>query len=321
MMAQTNRSILLIVITTAVLIVAGALAPLAVHAQSASVTLQNFSFQPSTMMVPVGTTVTWTNMDNVAHTSTSDNGAWDSGPINTGASYHHTFTTAGTFTYHCTFHPYMHGTIVVGVSTPHAGGSQPATVYPSGTGHPAVTVTPSAVTVGMTAVVQGTRFTSNNWAFAYWQRPDGTWHGMWVFTSPAGLFSFRLGFNPRHGTGTEFVTAFDFGSRTWAPFATVSVTAGVAHLAGQLVASPNPVMNGRTTTIVGSGFTPNTRVFVEWRRPNGSMAAVWAFANSGGSFAFTLLADPRLGCGPRTFIAFDRTMQAQTAPYVLDETC
>jgi plastocyanin len=65
-----------------------------------------------TVVVKAGTTVTWVNKDNTQHTSTSDSGLWDSGILQTGQSFSHTFTSPGTYPYHCNVHP-MVGTIVV----------------------------------------------------------------------------------------------------------------------------------------------------------------------------------------------------------------
>lgn len=79
------------------------------------VSIVNYSFYPQTLHVKVGTTVTWTNMDNVAHTVTSDTGLFNSSLLNHMQSFSYTFTTAGTYTYHCTPHPYMTGTIIVAV--------------------------------------------------------------------------------------------------------------------------------------------------------------------------------------------------------------
>jgi len=78
-----------------------------------AVSIANFAFQPASLQVAVGATVTWTNADSTAHTVTSDTGAFDSGPLAPGASFSQTFTTAGTFTYHCQIHPFMTATIVV----------------------------------------------------------------------------------------------------------------------------------------------------------------------------------------------------------------
>jgi plastocyanin len=77
----------------------------------------SFGFSPSSVTVKVGDTVEWVNNSTVAHTSTSDSGSavsWDSSAIDSGGgTFSFTFTKAGTYTYHCSFHPSMHGTIVV----------------------------------------------------------------------------------------------------------------------------------------------------------------------------------------------------------------
>src|SRR4051812_18433560 len=78
-----------------------------------AVTIANFSFAPSTLEVPVGTTVTWTNNDSTNHTATADDGSFDSKPISSGQTFTQTFSTAGTFKYHCSIHPAMTGTVTV----------------------------------------------------------------------------------------------------------------------------------------------------------------------------------------------------------------
>jgi len=77
-----------------------------------TVTVQDFSFSPATLSVTVGSTIQWTNKGPSAHTATSDIGIWDSGQLSSplgsnslGGSYRFTFTTTGTFHYHCTIHP------------------------------------------------------------------------------------------------------------------------------------------------------------------------------------------------------------------------
>lgn len=81
-----------------------------------SVTIQNFAFTPSSITVKVGTTVTWTNKMNVSHTVTSDDGV-TGGPnsqlIEGGKTYSFTFAKAGTYTYHCSIHSSMKGTVTV----------------------------------------------------------------------------------------------------------------------------------------------------------------------------------------------------------------
>ena len=81
-----------------------------------TITIKNFAFDPSTLTVKTGTVVTWVNQDAAPHTIVSDTGslvAFSSDSLPTGASYNVTFTTPGTYTYHCSIHPSMTGTIVV----------------------------------------------------------------------------------------------------------------------------------------------------------------------------------------------------------------
>jgi plastocyanin len=84
-----------------------------VTARAASVSVANMAFSPASVGTTLGGTVTWTYPDAVAHTSTSDQGFWDSGTKSGGATYSHTFTSAGTFAYHCSIHSMMHGTVKV----------------------------------------------------------------------------------------------------------------------------------------------------------------------------------------------------------------
>jgi plastocyanin len=77
------------------------------------IVVQNLAYGNTTLEVQRGTTVTWVNRDQVQHTVTSDNGNFDSGMINGGASWSYTFTEAGTFPYHCTPHPFMQARIIV----------------------------------------------------------------------------------------------------------------------------------------------------------------------------------------------------------------
>ncbi|HMF93126.1 MAG TPA: plastocyanin/azurin family copper-binding protein [Vicinamibacterales bacterium] len=71
------------------------------------------AFNPNPVTVSVGTTVRWTNTDSVAHTSTADGSAWNSGTLAAGAHFDFTFQATGTFPYHCAIHPGMVGSIVV----------------------------------------------------------------------------------------------------------------------------------------------------------------------------------------------------------------
>lgn len=78
-----------------------------------TVSIENMSFQPGTLTIKVGTEVTWNNNDSVTHTVTSDTSAFDSGRVNSGSSYKHTFNKAGTYPYHCSIHTNMTGIITV----------------------------------------------------------------------------------------------------------------------------------------------------------------------------------------------------------------
>ena len=77
-----------------------------------AVAIDSFAFSPATLKTRVGQKVTWTNRQGVAHTVTA-NGAAFNHPMPSGARFSFAFTKAGTFAYHCTIHPSMHGTIVV----------------------------------------------------------------------------------------------------------------------------------------------------------------------------------------------------------------
>lgn len=96
-----------------------AAAPSANAAQHA-VQIADSAFAPATVTVAAGGSVTWTNVDDRPHTVTADGGAFDSGNLDSGQSFTRTFTTPGTFTYLCAYHPEMRATVVVTASAPAA---------------------------------------------------------------------------------------------------------------------------------------------------------------------------------------------------------
>jgi plastocyanin len=71
------------------------------------------AFGTNPLMISTGTTVSWLNNDNTTHTAVADGNQWNSGNIAPGGRFNFTFTSAGTFPYHCQIHPNMIGTIVV----------------------------------------------------------------------------------------------------------------------------------------------------------------------------------------------------------------
>jgi amicyanin len=81
---------------------------------SYQVTIDNFSFGPSTMTVPVGGTVTWTNQDDVPHNVVSTDGKTLKSPVlDTDQKFSYTFTAAGAYPYYCAIHPKMTGKVIV----------------------------------------------------------------------------------------------------------------------------------------------------------------------------------------------------------------
>jgi len=95
------------------------LAGLAVAAQAQStadlieVRIDNFSFGPTEVTVPAGTTVTWTNHDDIPHTVVSTDKVFKSKVLDTDEKFSFTFTTAGTYSYFCSIHPKMTGRVIV----------------------------------------------------------------------------------------------------------------------------------------------------------------------------------------------------------------
>jgi plastocyanin len=81
--------------------------------QVADVKIDNFSFGPSELKVPVGTTVTWTNRDDIPHTVVSTDGAFKSKVLDTDEKFSFTFAKPGAYPYFCSIHPKMTGKIVV----------------------------------------------------------------------------------------------------------------------------------------------------------------------------------------------------------------
>jgi len=75
--------------------------------------IQGMAFNPSTITVTAGTAVTWTNKDAMTHTVTSNPALFNSGGLTQGATFTFTFANPGTYSYKCTIHPSMTGTVIV----------------------------------------------------------------------------------------------------------------------------------------------------------------------------------------------------------------
>jgi len=84
------------------------------QAMTAEVSIEAFAFMSDDLTIPAGTTVTWTNDEGaIAHTTTSDDGLWDSNTLEPGEQFSFTFEDPGTYTYFCSIHPSMTATITV----------------------------------------------------------------------------------------------------------------------------------------------------------------------------------------------------------------
>jgi amicyanin len=92
------------------------LAAMPARAENAAVKIGNFTFGPQELKVKSGTTVTWTNEDDIPHTVVSPSN-FRSKVLDTDGAYAFTFTTPGTYKYFCSLHPHMTGTIVVEAAT------------------------------------------------------------------------------------------------------------------------------------------------------------------------------------------------------------
>jgi plastocyanin len=82
-------------------------------AASADVKIDNFSFGPQTVTIAAGTTVTWTNHDDIPHTVVSTDGVFKSKVQDSDEKFSYTFTKPGTYPYYCSVHPKMTGIVVV----------------------------------------------------------------------------------------------------------------------------------------------------------------------------------------------------------------
>ena len=81
--------------------------------ETVEVKIDNFSFGPATLTVPAGTTVSWTNRDDIPHTVVSTEGVFKSKVLDTDEKFSFTFSKAGSYPYFCSIHPKMTGKVIV----------------------------------------------------------------------------------------------------------------------------------------------------------------------------------------------------------------
>jgi plastocyanin len=121
-------------------------------ASSTSVTIQDFFFSPGSVTVDVGDTVTWRNSGQAPHNATANDGSFKTPDLNNGQSASHTFSSPGTFSYICTIHPNMHGTVRV-LSAGGSGGGASSTS--SGTSESSAVASPDAAGTSTTLPMTG----------------------------------------------------------------------------------------------------------------------------------------------------------------------
>jgi plastocyanin len=92
---------------------AGVVVSASATAETRAVKIDNFTYGPAEITVPVGTTVTWANHDDIPHTVVSPDKVFKSKVLDTDEKFSYTFSTPGTFPYFCSIHPKMIGKVVV----------------------------------------------------------------------------------------------------------------------------------------------------------------------------------------------------------------
>ena len=103
-----------IVFTLLLVCALGISAASAPPAKSSAITIDNFSFSPAVLNVTAGTTVTWTNHDDIPHTVVDSAHKIKSKALDTDDTFSYTFTEPGTYEYFCGMHPRMVGKVIVG---------------------------------------------------------------------------------------------------------------------------------------------------------------------------------------------------------------
>lgn len=107
-----KRRFLALVLISVIILTFSPVVP-TIRAEEKQVMVENFTFNPKEVAIPVGGTVIWIQKDRAPHTITAKNGDFDSGRLNKGDKFAHTFSQKGTYSYLCTFHSSMSGKVIV----------------------------------------------------------------------------------------------------------------------------------------------------------------------------------------------------------------
>ncbi len=111
--SMLSIGILLVAVTSGIGSITFAATPPANASPEIAIKIDNFSFSPATVTVPAGTTVRWTNHDDIPHTVVSEDKVFKSQVLDSDGDFTYTFTKPGTYSYFCSIHPKMVGKVVV----------------------------------------------------------------------------------------------------------------------------------------------------------------------------------------------------------------
>jgi len=175
-------------------------------AETVTIEIKDFLFQPNKITINLGDTVKWTNKGQFPHTSTSDKGLWDSSTLSAGASFSRVFKKPGTFAYHCAIHPGMKGTVSVR------------------------TVEQTHVKIGKDIVAANPKQLPITLKLAG-KNPDQVYLGSYIVNAQAGCNdchtcpSFAAGHDPYQGQPKQFNAAnYLAGGKAFGPFISANIT-------------------------------------------------------------------------------------------------
>ena len=117
MLTRISSSVVAAVLGAAVATATAVVLPGRADDAPQAVNVDNFTFNPQRLTIKAGSTVTWTNKDDIPHAIASVSALFRSNALDTDDNYSFTFTSPGTYQYFCSLHPHMTGTIVVEAAT------------------------------------------------------------------------------------------------------------------------------------------------------------------------------------------------------------
>lgn len=254
------------------------------------VSIVDFQFRPSTLNIQVGDTVSWTNDGPSIHTATSNRGMWDTRELRRGQSATYTFTSAGTFAYHCVVHPWMQGSITVGGAgttaspqtpgyTPEQGSFYPpssgAGTFPYPIGNPGYPLGGQVSTVSAIASPNGT-------VFLTWLASPGAQSYRIYLTTPSQPLNFQVAqtVSQRLGALATNANVAGLSAGTAYLFQVRAVTATGMEVVAPASASavPAPFVPGAFVGPTGLTVTANA---------SGSVTLIWT--DTPGAVAYQVL--------------------------------